>query len=548
MDREEILRSFHLESQERLVQAEDAAIALEVRPDDDELLKALSCAVHGVKGDAAAVGYDDAAEIAHVLEDLLDDLRDRRAHAGSDVISCVLGTIDVLREGLRDGFSPAQRDRAIARVAGQREALAGATAAAGAAMSVEGLSTEHEHAHARRGATLRVDVGGLDAVLDLSGELQLALNRLRGCVDGPTEGPGPLRDAVHEVERLHEMLQDRIVALRMVPIGPLLRSFVRMVRDVAEVRDRPIRLVTEGLDVTVDGNVVERLREPLAHLVRNALDHGLEAPDVRLGRGKSATGLITLRARRNGAMLEVDVEDDGGGFDGERIRERAHALGIVGHDVADPAAPTDDESVALAFTHGLSTATTLTTTSGRGVGMDAVRRTLESIRGSVVVASRRGEATCVTLRVPVHLLLIEGIEVEVGEAVYVVPSAAVVACLALPAPAWSSHVGVVPFAGGALAWARLDDLLTLPEETSRPRELVVVSSAEHRLGLAVDRVRGIRRVLMKPLGGLLRGARCLSGCTLLETGQLALVLDVDRLVRATGPMVLPGPNEAAAAP
>jgi two-component system chemotaxis sensor kinase CheA len=255
-----------------------------------------------------------------------------------------------------------------------------------------------------RNETVRVDMKKLDAALDLSGELSVALGRLETLVSLlPRGASAELVGVQRSIGHLHGELQDRLVALRMVPIGPTLRGFVRTVRDVALLHGKQARLSVQGGDVTVDANVIEQLREPMTHLVRNAIDHGIESFEGRLDAGKDPLGCLTVRARRDAGAIVVEFEDDGAGLSRQRIVERAKKLGLFDEPPDDAA-----QIFALVFASGFSTAERVTDLSGRGVGLDAVKRAIEALRGSVELSSLDGTDTKVTLRLPVSLALLDG--------------------------------------------------------------------------------------------------------------------------------------------
>jgi two-component system chemotaxis sensor kinase CheA len=368
----------------------------------------------------------------------------------------------------------------------------------------------------------------LDAALDLSGELSVALGRLETLVSLLPQGPSPeLVGLQQSAGQLHRELQDRIVALRMVPIGPTLRGFVRTVRDVALLHGKQARLSVQGGDVTVDANVIEQLREPMTHLVRNAIDHGIESIDRRLMVGKDPLGCLVVRARRDAGSIVVEFEDDGAGLSRQRIIERAKALGLF-----DTPPDDDAEVFALIFASGFSTAERVTDLSGRGVGLDAVKRSIEALRGSVELTSVEGVGTKVTLRLPVSLALLDGFGVAFGQDAFVLPREAVRECVAF-ASTDTRSVGVLEMRSRSLPFVSLGALF---ERDSQPghgrRHLIVIESGGNELGLVVDDVLGDQRVVVKPLGPLFRGVRAVIGCAMTGDGSVALVLDVAGLFAA----------------
>jgi two-component system chemotaxis sensor kinase CheA len=307
----------------------------------------------------------------------------------------------------------------------------------------------------------------------------------------------------------------------MVPIGPTLRGFVRTVRDVAMLHGKQARLSVQGGDVTVDANVIEQLREPMTHLVRNAIDHGIESIEERLDSGKDPLGCLTVRARRDAGAIVVEFEDDGAGLSRQRIVQRARKLGLF-----DEPPENDAEVFALVFAPGFSTAEQVTDLSGRGVGLDAVKRAVEALRGSVQLSSVEGAGTKVTLRLPVSLALLDGFGLASGQDAYVLPREAVRECVAFASDDTRS-VGVLDLRSRSLPFVNLGALFERGAPPARGRRhLVIVESGGHELGLVVDEVVGDQRVVVKPLGPLFRGVRAVSGCTMAGDGSVALVLDV----------------------
>jgi two-component system chemotaxis sensor kinase CheA len=574
IDREAILEAFLLEAEENLVAAEDAAIALEARPDDESLVHTLFRAVHTLKGGADSLGLEAMTFTAHALEDLLDDLRGGRVAVTGSLMTLVLESLDALRacaDRLRAGGSDedatpqasqalreasldqALRGAPLAIVERLRDARASGAASSATATPVAGSMTGTGDATVRRTGTLRVKVERLDAILGASGEIGMVLARLATRRAG--EQRAGVDDALEELTRLHARLTDEVMAMRMVAVGPLLRSFVRTVRDVAAPLGKQARLVVEGGDVAVDANVIEQLREPMTHLVRNALSHGIEPPEERIARQKPACGRIVLRARRDAGALVVQVEDDGAGLDADRIAARARALGL-------PSPAREDELYGVLFAPGFSTAERVTDLAGRGVGLDAVKRAVEALRGTIAVAGKEGAGTTVTLRLPVSLALLDGFQVGLDDDVFVLPREAVRACAALSTPLDARGVGLADVAGTMVPAVRLRGLLDLPSAprgsaglggargpSHQDRESLVVVSAEGALlGLVVDRLFGEAKTLLTRTSPVLRAARVVAGCTVLGTGQVALVLDVHSLVQRAlaGSTTRPGPTHARA--
>jgi two-component system chemotaxis sensor kinase CheA len=404
-------------------------------------------------------------------------------------------------------------------VAGAEEAVAA---------PAEGAS-ERAAEGGRRARSLRVDVETLDRILDLTGEMAVERGRLRELLAGQTGASAVMAAEVHrEADRLHADLQELVMKARMEPLGPVLRRFTRTVRDLGKTLGKPARLAIFGEDVEVDTKVVEHVRDPLVHLVRNALAHGIESTAERLAAGKDARGLISLRAFREAGAIVIEVEDDGRGLDRDRIAKRAREKGVV----ADGAVLGPAEIENLIFAPGFSTAADVTELSGRGVGLDVVRRNVEALRGSVGVLSRPGLGTVFTIRLPLSLSIIPGFAIGVCGETYVVPLDAVEECLQLDTPlAARDGSGLVSLRGEALPCRRLRSHFRLGGDPPAREYVVVLRHAGRRLGLVVDVLLGENQTVLKPLGRVFQGLPGLAGSAVLGSGRIALVLDLPGLFR-----------------
>ncbi|MGB8932432.1 MAG: chemotaxis protein CheA, partial [Anaeromyxobacteraceae bacterium] len=380
--------------------------------------------------------------------------------------------------------------------------------------------------------TLRVDITKLDRMLNLAGEIAIARGRLAETLERRADlSQEEILESHRETDRLFFDLQELIMKARMVPIGPTFHQHARTVRDVAQSGGKRCDLRVEGEDVEVDTAVIEHIRDPLVHMVRNAIDHGIEAPDVRLAAGKPAQGLLVLRAFHEAGSMVIQVEDDGKGLDRGRIAAKAAALGLV----ADAARMTDEEMARVIFEPGFSTSERVTDISGRGVGMDVVRRNVEALRGQVAVASKPGRGTLVTVKVPLTLAIIQGFRVEVGEETFILPLDSVVECLALPPDeaGGSTALGVTNVRGIPLPWLRLRNQFTLEGGNPGRENVVVVQNGNEMAGVVVDRLVGESQTVIKPLGSMFKNIPGVSGSSILGNGRVALILDVPGLLRET---------------
>jgi two-component system chemotaxis sensor kinase CheA len=375
---------------------------------------------------------------------------------------------------------------------------------------------------AQETSSLRVDAARLDKLIDLVGELVIA--QASAGVRAAAEDRGAAVEAQSEVMRLVEEVRDSALSLRMVPIGTTFRRFERVVRDVSVELDKEVSLVVTGADAEVDKALVERIGDPLLHLVRNSLDHGLEPRGERLRRGKPARGTLRLNAFHDAGSIVIEVADDGRGLDRDKILSRAVERGLV--DAG--AVLSDSEIYELIFEPGFSTAATVSNLSGRGVGMDVVRRNVSALRGSIEVETELGEGTTMRIRLPLTLAIIDGFLVGVGSSNFIVPLDRVTECVELP----TGDLGreVMDLRGEVLPFIRLRSLFHVPGESARRQSVVVVEQSGQRTGLVVDALLGEFQTVIKPLGPLFSRAKYVSGSTILGNGEVALILDVGPLV------------------
>jgi two-component system, chemotaxis family, sensor kinase CheA len=498
IDQALLMQTFAAEAEEQLAVMEQGLCAIEQRPDDADLLASVFRAAHTLKGNAGTVGLHGVAARADVIEDALDTLRAGRTAASPVLISELLRALDALRKEL------------------------------GTAVATEGSSGSVQIIAPAHGTTLRIDAAKLDRMLSLSGELSIARGRLRThLVAG---GPGALHDALEshlEADRLYRDLQDEIMRARLVPLGPIFRQYQRVVRDLALEHHKRAELLIEGEDVEIDTAVGERVRGPIMHMLRNALDHGIESPERRRACGKDPVGRIILAARRDASHIVIELRDDGAGFSRDKIAARA------GLDSVTVAELDDRELLAHVFAPGFSTAEARTALSGRGVGMDVVRRNIEALRGAVAIRSEEGQGSTVTLRLPLTLAIIDGFFVEVGGETYVLPLEAVTECQQL-SPEDVRHAdgsGVLNFRGQPLPYLRLRELFALDSASTPEREhIAIVKVGERYAGIAVDGLLGQDQAVIKPLGPLFRDVPAVAGSTIGGNGRVALILDVAALL------------------
>lgn len=541
-----LLETFFEEADELLEAYESSLLALEAAPADREAVGAAFRAAHTLKGNSAMLGFERIAEVTHALEDLLVRLRDGGAAPDRGAIDLLLRAGDALRALLAaaragEAAAPPDLEPLLAALAARAAGGESAVPAAGPAAPAAAGPAEDDGRRPLDGApdTIRVATDKVDRLVDLAGELVITQSMVAQAVrqlaaDGlPPEQLAALIEAVAQMDRHTRELEERVMAIRMLPIRTVFGRFARVVRDVAQACGKQVRLETRGDETELDRTVIERIADPLLHLVRNAVDHGLEPPDERRARGKPPVGTVLLAASQRGGSIFIEVADDGRGLDRARIRARAVEAGLVA--AGEPL--TDEQVDALIWAPGFSTAAEVTEVSGRGVGTDVIRRSIEALGGTVTVETRPGAGTTFRIQLPLTLAIIEGQALRVGRETYVVPLAAVIESVR-PAPA-ALHTLVgraetFVWRGEAVPVVRLHRLFEVPGAEEDPgRGLVVV--VEHdgrRAALLVDELLGQQQFVVKNLDRWLCRSDRIAGATILGDGRVALILDVAALVTA----------------
>ncbi|RYE43067.1 MAG: chemotaxis protein CheA [Hyphomicrobiales bacterium] len=378
----------------------------------------------------------------------------------------------------------------------------------------------------RPSTSLRVPAERLDELMDRVGELVIAQARLSQMAAQSSDGN--LKTIAEELERLSSGLRDTTMGIRMVPIGSLFSRFRRLVHDLSRDLDKEIEFITTGEETELDKTMIERLADPLVHLIRNSVDHGLETAEQRIKAGKPVKGTVRLSAVYAGAEVAISVTDDGAGLNAARIRAKAEEQGLLAPD----SRIADHDLFQLIFAPGFSTAKEVTSLSGRGVGMDVVKRTIDGLRGKIELTTRPGEGTTATLRLPLTLAIIEGMLVRVGNGRYSIPLSAVEECVELPAEVATHSRGrnFLDIRGSLVPFLRLRDLFNTPGEADSHQKVVIISSGEGRAGLVVDQIIGNNQTVIKQLSKLHTDLETFSGATILGDGTVALILDTSRLV------------------
>jgi two-component system chemotaxis sensor kinase CheA len=374
--------------------------------------------------------------------------------------------------------------------------------------------------------SIRVAAEKLDTLVDLVGELvtvQASLSQKASTQEDPE-----LVSISEEVERLTAELRDNTMGIRMLPIGTTFSKFKRLVRDLSGELGKEVSLVTEGSETELDKTVIERINDPLIHTIRNCIDHGIEAPEIREKAGKDRRGTIRLSAYHAGENVIIQISDDGKGLDPEIIREKAVEKGLISPE----ANPSESEIFSQIFAPGFSTAEKVTDVSGRGVGMDVVKRGIEALRGSVEIRSKKDVGTTITLKLPLTLAIIEGLLVGIGEGSFVLPLSTVSECVELNredvARANGKHIATVR--GEMVSYIPLREMFGIEEEAPEIEQIVIAEVNGAKSGFTVDQVIGEHQTVIKTLGGMYKDVEGISGATILGDGTVALILDIPGLI------------------
>jgi two-component system chemotaxis sensor kinase CheA len=471
------------------------------------------------------------AEIMSIFEFVVDDCELRVEPWGDGAADELAEDSGLLEEAIEvvRGQVPAKADRSAEPVAAERRG---------------GEGDRRKTPRDRRSDEtrfVRVQADKLDHLIDLVGELVIASSGAQ--LVAQQEGSATFAEAAQRIRALVESARDGALALRMVPIGETFARFHRVVRDVSKLLGKQVELQITGADTELDKSMVEVIADPLMHLVRNSLDHGLETTEERIAAGKPERGIIALHAYHEGGQVIIEVTDDGRGLNRARIFQKAVERGLISAD----ANLSDHEIDQLICAPGFSTADQVTDISGRGVGMDVVKRSIEQLRGQMQIASALGQGTTTQIRLPLTLAIIDGFLTSVAGTYYVLPMEIVAECIDVPQECLQDPrkgVGYFNLRGEVLPFFDVAMLHQLHADPSGRRSLVVARDGMTRIGLIVDRLHGEYQTVIKPLSSLFRHLRAIAGSTILGSGDVALVLDVPALVHFATDATRPGQSQA----
>ena len=517
---------FLSEAKDNLQLLNESLLKLEKNPADLKPVDEMFRAAHSLKGMAATMNYNKLAGLCHAIEDVLDKVRKKERELTSEMVEAFFECFDNLELSLRR-ISGGEDEADVAVSLSKLNRLLSAPGEKLVSEVPEGARLAEKPSSIEKIREIKVKVETLDTLAGLVEELlvnKMLLDQL--CA---SEKFGDMPGALDALGRLVSDLQYNVMQARLVPVDQIFSRFPRMVRDLARREKKEIGLVVEGADIELDRNIVDKLGEPLVHLLRNAVDHGIETPNERKRLGKPETGTVRLVARREKDYAIIEVEDDGRGISEEEIRSVAVKRGIMGKREA--AGLGYGETLALLLDSRFSTVKRVTEVSGRGVGLDVVRRTVESLGGTVQIATQPGRGMKVSLKFPLTLAIISALLTKVGEEVYAVPLSSVMRLVRLKAEdikrGLSREMVVLP--EGNVPLLRLYDFFNFPHEREEGALMVLVRRGNELLGLGVDELLDEQDIIVKPLDRLVRQSRVFAGFTILGDGKPALILDVNGL-------------------
>ncbi|WP_068858943.1 chemotaxis protein CheA [Perlucidibaca aquatica] len=548
---------FFEEAAEHLASLETLLLSLDLNQPDSEKLNAIFRAAHSIKGSASTFGFPDMASVTHDLETLLDRVRKQELQLCERIIDITLVARDVLLDQLaahQGGEQvPEQRVtdviakiRAIANEEESALVLAAPEVSDGTA-SVESnvvaldvkVATESKQqaaAPASESSSIRVSIERVDQLINLVGELVITQSmlaqtaQLNQVTDEPIDYER-LQERLQQLERNTRELQESVMSIRMLPVSSVFSRFPRLVRDLAGKLNKQIELRTVGEGTEIDRGVIEKITDPLTHLIRNSVDHGIETVDERIAAGKPVKGLVTLTACHQGGSVVIEIRDDGRGLNRDKLLAKARE-----RNVFVPDNPSDQDVWQLIFAPGFSTAETVTDVSGRGVGMDVVRRNIEQLGGRVELTSVTGKGTTISIRLPLTLAIMDGMSVGIGDNTYIVPLTTIIESLRPrqeDVKTVASTGRVVFVRGEYLPLVALHEVFGLTPISNRPEQgiLIIVDTECGRAALFVDELLGQRQVVIKSLESNYRKVPGISAATIMGDGSVSMILDVSEVVR-----------------
>ncbi|MZR61404.1 chemotaxis protein CheA [Alcanivorax sp. DP30] len=554
------LQSFLIESDENLAQLEQDIVALERTPDDSDCVSSAFRAIHTIKGTCGFFGFSHLEALTHLLEDILGAMRDGHLKMDLDTAAALLDGVDEIRVFLRHINSEGDDGKAAPEALMARlhdlvpeksaneptvvipepevDTTAAVTVSEQPADDESGIQAlEHDHedkeamasSPAPSESTVRVDVVLLDKLMNVVGELVLTRNQL--LQHAASQNDSQLVNLSQRLNMVTSELQEGLMQTRMQPIRNAWATYPRLLRDLEKKTGKRVTPILRGGDTELDRSLLEAIRDPLIHLVRNAVDHGIETPDARLAAGKPEAGTLTLSAYHESGNVTVEISDDGKGLDSAKIIARALEAGLLQPDQVDSL--TEREKIRYIFQPGFSTAETVNDLSGRGVGLDVVRNNVERIGGSIDIKSTPGQGTTFKLKIPLTLAIVPALIVRCLHQRFAIPQVNLLEVVYVEADKLEEDIQTVHDAlvyrlrGRLLPLVDMRSLMHMGSPEKQHDQFILVLTADQQeFGLLVDDVRDTEEIVVKPLGRLLKDNPCFAGATIMGDGRVALILDV----------------------
>jgi len=570
---EEIIGEFITETADLVDGAVRDLVGLEKDPSAEAINSVFRC-VHTIKGTSGFLGFDTLSGLAHKAEDLLGKMRSGALTPRPDVVNAILRSLDVMKLLVQDISNNGREGKDISCLLAELEGIAEnkdqtALEGAGGIPDCKAIEKETESLHRRQALpiepvvglgepslvapprkeqTVRVDVRKLDELMNLVGELVLGKNRLALLNASLQEDHGTypasdtqggtqvgasliasLTEATHYVEMITNDLQMAVMKARLVPISRLFNKVPRLVRDLCTASGKTVEFIIEGGETQLDKSFIEALHDPLTHIIRNSIDHGIETPDERVRKGKTAKGAISLKARSEGNQVAIEIFDDGKGIDVSAIKEKIVQKGLIHPGEAEKIST--EEAINYIFVPGFSTAKELTSISGRGVGMDVVKTNVERMNGHVYVNSRQGEWTRLTITLPLTLAIMKALLVNVGEELYALPLDIVLEVIRRKEGQVKTVQGheLLVLRDLVVPLVRLSKVVSGGQEAAEECSIILCKTADRPIGLLVGSVIGQEEVVIKSLGEFLKSVRWIAGATIRGDGRVVLMLDLPEI-------------------
>ncbi|WP_244329150.1 chemotaxis protein CheA [Tolypothrix sp. PCC 7910] len=535
------IEAFLVESYENLDQIERDIIEMEKESGNGEELVRIYRSLHTLKGNCGFLPFPKLEALAHAAESLLSSLRERTLAITPQIISTLLQTIDSIRqmlstiaatrkEGDRDYVELIQRLTALQQTQSAVSPSPQPVELFDSELEDSTLTTSESH--------IRVNVGLLDQVMNLVGELVLARNQVMKLSTKLKDSN--LTAACQSLNTITGELQEQVMKTRLQPINSIWQKFPRVVRDLAIASGKQVAVEMVGIDTELDKSIIEAIKDPLTHLIRNCVDHGIEFPAERTAKGKPAVGRLFLKAGYESGKVNIEIGDDGRGLNLDRLKARSQQLGLV--SATQAAAMSDSEAMNLIFLRGFSTAEQITNLSGRGVGMDIVKDNIEKINGSIEIDSQLGQGTTFKLKIPLTLAIISALIISSSGEFYAIPQGNLQELVRLEMEQGLKNIEIfydVPvyrLRGELVPLIYLDQILQIANTVTNSEllSIAIIQAENYRFGLVVDSIEDIQEIVVKPLGKQLKNVSLFAGATILGDGKVALIIDIVGLAKQAG--------------